>query len=234
MNYTEAIDKLNGRTSRKIDNNTYLELNDDKSIGVRLHDTQVVVYHPEFAELFTGGWLTPTTKDRINGYGLNYPSFISQKNSIWYMSDGSLFYEGIKVNYDGKILKPKKPIAHEKETKKVKANIKKYAESVVKTLETGKLGVPNGGDCWHCALTTTDNKTLGDATKNYEHLINHIKEGYIVPSLVWNAVKEAGYAYPEVIIGYSKENAFANASYSHSEGVQRSVVKYLQKRLIKQ
>lgn len=230
-NYNEAINILNGRTSRKLGNNTYLELNDDKSIGVRLHDTQVVVFYSKYAQLFTGGWLTQTTKDRINNYS---PNYISQKNSIWYMSDGSLFYEGIKVDYQGKIKKPKLPAKVESKTKKIKADIKRYAELVVKELETGKLELPSGGDCWFCYLTTTDNKTFGESMKNHEHLITHIKESYIVPSLVWNAVKEAGYRYPEIIIGYFENGKPANPKYAHTQGVYRSVVKFMQKRLLTQ
>src|SRR5512138_1858727 len=57
--YDEAAAMLGKRSSRKIGNNTYLELDHDGSIGVRLHSTRVVVWYPDgTARLYTGGWNT--------------------------------------------------------------------------------------------------------------------------------------------------------------------------------
>lgn len=57
------------RESRKVGNNTYLKRRGDDTIAVRLHDTDVVTYHRNGdIVLDTGGWMTVTTKDRINSF----------------------------------------------------------------------------------------------------------------------------------------------------------------------
>lgn len=48
-------------------------------MAVRLHNTDVVTYHPDgTATLYTGGWMTVTTKDRINAWS---PARVSSTNS---------------------------------------------------------------------------------------------------------------------------------------------------------
>lgn len=79
--YEQAKSALNGRRSKKLENNTYAELNADESIGIRLHATQVVIYFPDGRiRLTSGGWRTMTTKDRINTYS---PFSISQARYQW-------------------------------------------------------------------------------------------------------------------------------------------------------
>ena len=59
-------------SSRKIANNTWLQRRDNGDIAVKLHATDVVIFHhpngPDGGRLsiFTGGWNTITTRDRIN------------------------------------------------------------------------------------------------------------------------------------------------------------------------
>ena len=64
--YTIGIGVLSHRISRKIANNTYLEL-DTGSVGIRLHRTTVVRHHEDGSiTIQTGGWDTVTTRQRIN------------------------------------------------------------------------------------------------------------------------------------------------------------------------
>jgi len=65
MTFTQAREKLGNRTSRKVANNTYL-VDLGGYIGLRLHGTIIVSYHPDQTKVFTGGWRTVTTKARIN------------------------------------------------------------------------------------------------------------------------------------------------------------------------
>lgn len=67
-NYTALDERLTGRCKlrRKIANNTYAERRGE-AIAVRLHDTDVVTFHPNGdIQLNTGGWFTVTTKERMN------------------------------------------------------------------------------------------------------------------------------------------------------------------------
>lgn len=222
MKYTEALEKLNKprkQDSKVIGNNTRLIRHSDY-IGVQLHDTEVVKIYPEHYILNTGGWKTVTTKARINQYS---PARVYQRNHIWYVED-SLFYDGMQVNQEGQPVKPRQ--ATEKQAakhKKLLKDIKKYAAAYLVALEAGELGTPSAGDCWHCAFTAEDNKTLGDLLGNHEHLQQHIEEGYLVPTLVYNAITEAGYKHPGLV--WAGGQVFIDPV--------PSIEKYLVKRLLK-
>ena len=190
MNYPEAQATLNGRNSKKLKNNTYLKQLEGQAIGLRLHETDVIVFKPRYAELYSGGWLTLTTKARLNEFG---PAYISQKNHVWYMPDGSLFYEGIKVDYNGRVIKPRAADKAEAKNKKLKADIKKYVDGFVKHIDAGKLENPGPGDCWYCLMFEPAGQGSPD------HIRDHLTEKYYVPSLLINAIKAAGYNSPGVI-----------------------------------
>ncbi len=71
MTYNEAEKLLQGRcrNRRKLQNNTYLERRDPSSIAIRLHTTDIITLHRDGSfRLDSGGWNTPTTRDRINRY----------------------------------------------------------------------------------------------------------------------------------------------------------------------
>jgi hypothetical protein len=75
QSWAACRDILVGRKSKKIANNTYLErdfITDDGNdviFRVRLHRTRIVsFYRNGDVEVHTGGWLTVTTKERINRY----------------------------------------------------------------------------------------------------------------------------------------------------------------------
>jgi hypothetical protein len=87
--YAEAISVLNGRTRRKVANNTYIEIDSfTGDIGIRLHATQVVVFKIDGSIILNSrGWRTVTTKDRMNNYtpkGIN----ISSTKGTWFVYKG--------------------------------------------------------------------------------------------------------------------------------------------------
>jgi hypothetical protein len=45
--YTEAVERLGARQSRKLQNNTYVQRRSDDTIAVRLHATDVVTYYAD-------------------------------------------------------------------------------------------------------------------------------------------------------------------------------------------
>jgi len=74
----------NNRKQRKIDNNTTAYIEYDGSVSVELHSTKVVVLYPNnLVKLQTGGWMTATTKDRMNRYS---PVSVTQRKGEWYVS----------------------------------------------------------------------------------------------------------------------------------------------------
>lgn len=170
------------KTSRPVANNTHARILEDSRVAVKLHETDVVIISGAgYWELNSGGWLTLTTKDRINKYS---PAGITQRNGIWYMRDGSLFYDGIVIDADGIPLKPRKPEAYEKKLATIKKQARAYAKGFVKALEAGLVDYPGAGDCWGC---------LSGGVIAKDHIAQHIKENYFVPTLLVNAGRAAGY-----------------------------------------
>lgn len=89
-------------------------------IAVSYHGTKVVTAHADGTfTLNSGGYRTPTTKDRINEYS---PARVWQERGVWYLAgrnqDGSLdwskagrvkFFDGIRVDASGV------PVSHQTE-----------------------------------------------------------------------------------------------------------------------
>lgn len=208
--------------AEKVDNNTYRIAYEDGTVAYRLHDTDVVtILQNGNVVLDSGGWQTNTTKDRINKYS---EARLSQKNNIWYVRDGEVFYDGITLSPFGTVISAKliTPKQKEAEVKFLKEKIGKYVKLITK--KNIQSLTPNGGDCWFCYLQTQDGQTMGDASGNEDHIISHVENGYMHGSMIVNAMKDAGYKMEGIQWMYSNK---------HVETAQRAVRKYLIKKLIK-
>lgn len=81
----------------KLTNNTYL-LQMDGYYSVLLHRTYIIDIYPKKWVLRNGGWVTPTTQDRMNRYS---PINVWQKNYEWYYDNDKLFVNGLTIEkYD--------------------------------------------------------------------------------------------------------------------------------------
>lgn len=103
LNYHSALSYLESRRSNKIDYNTYLEYGNDNTIIIRLYATAIVRFFPDGAiQLSTGGWDTPTTKERISqsveGIYLHV-----EKGDLYFNSNGTeyFFHDGVIIQADG-------------------------------------------------------------------------------------------------------------------------------------
>ena len=234
MNYTKADTLLQGRSkkSRKLENNTYLQRRDGGAIAVKLHETDVVTFNADGSTVLnSGGWRTVTTKARINNY--------LDRFQVWSdRGEWGLYRQGVKVaDYaDGVRIGPRGGITRGagaralKQRAALKRQIKSYAALCSKSLP---LEMPGLGDCFYCQMVTTDGQQLGDASKDTSHLTSHMEEGYVVPSLVWYALKEAGYD-PQVQIVHGLvfgDHTPGNMLGWAQEAVRKSVTKYMQHRL---
>ena len=98
MNYSEACALLRGRDKKKVGNNTYLHLERDGSVVLRLHGNGIVVWkHTGEIVLSSCGWRTATTKDRLNKFG---PVWVFQHEFTWYFMFGEermRFTDGLVV-----------------------------------------------------------------------------------------------------------------------------------------
>jgi uncharacterized protein YxjI len=201
------------KNSKFVANNTLRIEYANGNKAIRLHNTDVVTIKDDVYTLNSGGWRTSTTKDRINTFS---PARVWQTNGQWF-TGGSLFYDGITVNKDGKVIS-KVMRANDKKVNAMKKQIAKYVALITKD----NLPVPSNGDCWLCLLRDQDGHTMGE--NDNSHLLSHLKEKYLHGSILVNAMREAGYKDQQIGFHYQMKL---------SDTFKRSLRKYLQKRLIK-
>jgi len=171
-------------TSRKIGNNTF-EYTLNGTRVIRLHHTDIMTFNDDGSvTLNSGGWTTPTTKDRMNNY--MPPGWsIYQKSFIWYLQrlpyeTGTtyIYADGMTLHMDGTATGagtlPDKELI-----KRIKAYCKAFAAAL-------PVEQPGGGDCFGCSM-------FGEAgNPDTGHLLQHIEESYFVPTLLVRAMKAAG------------------------------------------
>jgi len=139
-----------GRADRKkVDRHTYLVGNEDGSISLVLHATNVVTYYPNKLVLKTGGWHTMTTRDRIQagltmagvgggisttGRGIGGPWLYLQFPGGGIRPEVSYpFEEGMEIDYSGRVLNVK-PGGETPRDTAVALAIERYLKAVKKAL----------------------------------------------------------------------------------------------------
>ena len=173
-----------------IANNTIEYTLSDGERRIRLHHTDIIIFKTNGSIVFnTGGWQTVTTKERFNRFGKG--RFYSDKG-IWFYSPGSFdgpqyaFQDGMTLSRNGKVTKagpdPRK-------TLNLRKAVRAYAKAYIVALRAGDIPKPNNGDCWGCLKRATDGShPMGGK----DHIRDHIKEKYYVPSLLVNALGAFG------------------------------------------
>lgn len=247
MTYEQAEKTLSAKRkdSCKLENNTRLERRDGH-IAVRLHETDIIALYPDgSARVDVAEFKTPTTKDRLNKY-LPHGWQIHQRRGQWfwsryshtvseYKTETRTFTNGDRIKPDGK-LEAQATAESEAETKAMAKRILKFAALCAASLPLPK---PGEGDCMYClhgkVTSAEDPKgekhdNLGDAFGATDHLESHMEEGYVVPSLVYHALREARCG--DLIVGA----AFADDAKTWPvsiarDYVKRAVAKYLKRRL---
>ena len=160
--YEAAATFLAGARSkgyRPVANNTYLhEVGGE--IALRLHATDVVVYHEDGSvTLNSGGWRTVTTKDRISAALGDFPVSVGSDKGEWFIyrvkdeprtdswtnAQGEVitntwmgsswtkiapFFDGIRINPDGTIANPR-PVDEETKERIERENLKRRMERYI-------------------------------------------------------------------------------------------------------
>lgn len=92
----------NKGAGKRLENNTHLVKLDEETYGVKFHKTVVVqIHHDGHYTLNSGGYSTPTTKERIRKYS---PARLFQKKHIWYLGGENSVHEfrdGIRIGRSG-------------------------------------------------------------------------------------------------------------------------------------
>ncbi len=87
--YAKAVVKLGKRDSKKVANNTYIRRTGLDTIALRLHETDILVWHEDGSvELNSGGWQTVTTKSRMNEFA----------PGGWYDRSGDGQWRGFRIS----------------------------------------------------------------------------------------------------------------------------------------
>ena len=178
--------------------NTRIIRLDEHSIGLKLHDTVIVIYSDNGTiQLNTDGWQTVTTRERMNRWQNKFS--IHQTQFIWYITyqnETYLFEDNMYLTYDNKVLssdlKPIKPYDKQaiKKAKALKCKVDAYCNEMVNRFINQKLPMHDAGDCLLCSMVRVDNnEPLG--MNDSSHILSHIKEKYYVPSLFNNMINEA-------------------------------------------
>ncbi|MCP4156662.1 MAG: hypothetical protein GY757_53610, partial [bacterium] len=175
---TEMLKGTDAIKARKVANNTLEYHRENGERVIRLHLTDILTFKSNGNIVFdTGGWKTPTTKNRLNDY--QHKICIYQDRSIWYCHPAndpnpwenkkkhSLFYDGMEVDSNGRILKP---LADDPKSKKLLKLIREYCREL-NDLDTFPAKME--GDCMLCQFRVSQGpdtgQALGDATGDQDH-----------------------------------------------------------------
>lgn len=115
--------------------------------------------------------------------------------------------------------------AKEAEQKKLLKAILKFSHKVKKVILEKGMIQPGAGDCFYCSMETQEGKTMGDLSGS-DHLLSHIKEGYVHGSLIFRAMQAKGYGNLQVVwqMAASDPKGWAN-------NIAADVRKYLKRAL---
>lgn len=189
---------------------------------IRVHDTDVLVMDGDTVVLDSGGWRTFLTKQRINEHLPKNLSLQSERG-VWYVVHSRWiesrkldqwggrigrwkvywkvpFYDGIEiVNY----AQPDLDRAIEAGNEKVK--LKKKIDAYIRALKKlDRYPEPSNGDCLICRIHGEKVHNHGRSDGMY-CLEQHLDEKYIHGSLIYNALRWAGYKNEQMPFVYQAQ-----------------------------
>lgn len=220
---TEIMDGVDCVASKVVALNTVKYETKSGDQVIRLHNTDILRFGTDGSTtISTGGWKTPTTKDRINKF-LPKGSVFSDRGT-WILSLGNkkhAFADGMRIGARGGVSgagNNKKEIA-------LKKMIKLFCDKMRK-MEI--LPSPNNGDCWFCCMRDTlTGKPIGDVSDS-NHIFEHLKERYVHGSLIYNAMEWAGCSPFAIQMAFSEN---PDSSKNYRDLATRPVRRYLKRQL---
>jgi hypothetical protein len=188
---------LGKKDDRPLANNTRVQRREDGAIAVRLHSTDVVTHYPDGSFMLrTGGWYTLTTKQRMNAYSpvvvasggrtaATRGKWLVMPPGRWDETAAVLFYDGMRLSADGELLTPPwtPDETDAKENRRIERLIRAYVAGLTPRIVLDTLAAGTSGDCLMCQLRTASGESLGDATRDRDHLLSHLDERYYMASV---------------------------------------------------
>jgi hypothetical protein len=157
----------------------------DGSIAIVYHNTSILTFRPNGQIVITsGGFRSNTTKAKINEY--LPPSFprVWADRGVWTIG-GETFMDGDTLTTRGTLLRKAGRTEEAKRIAKLTKQINAFAGVCADAVP---LPLPGAGDCLMCQMERDGKQDAGTG-----HLIEHMREGYAVPSLVLTALEATGY-----------------------------------------
>ncbi len=210
-NRPDATKRLDGRatTARKLP---------DGSIAVRYHATDILTFTPRGGvTVNTGGFRSATTKDKINAYLPSGFPRLWQADSVWTLA-GETFMDGDTLSARGKLARRK---GRTDEAKRIASTVKRINTFAKLAADAIPLPMPGGGDCLLCQLER------GGHDQGRGHLEEHMREGYVVPSLVLSALEATGYSDTIKAAAFGQAPSWVGTARDY---VQKAVRRYLKAR----
>lgn len=214
---------------------------------MRLHSTDIMVWSADgkTVKLYTGGWQTITTKERLNRFAPGVGR-IYQDKGVWYIARDVVFYEGIELDATtGAIMDlqraAKRAIKVGSDIAKKKKLIERF---IAKVHAADTLPKPCGGDCWICLMFDASKlapvkndygpgNSTGQKVSDPDHLLSHLREGYLHGSLILNAMRWAGYQDTGIAIWWQNhERDKRSGNYrKQSDVIARTLRRFLKAQL---
>lgn len=242
--YAELDARLTGRCaqSRKVANNTYLQRRPNGDIAVKLHRTDVVTFHADgTATLNTDGWLTVTSKARINEWlpggislssvkgrwFLTYPGHWDDVTNTYVASERKAvpYSDGVVLDLATLDVIEGAPqatdvAAEDAANTEARKAIQKYLRTTT-ALDIVKAFTHVAGDCMLCTGAVP-------AHDGGDHLRLHVEEQYVMYSLALNAVTERGFRFPDAIMStIYNEAQRGQVSRFYTDSVRKYLVRHL-------
>jgi len=234
-----AAQEKRGFDKKKLASNTYLTKKDDAFV-IRLHNTDIVKIKEESNQTFftvnTDGWMTSTTKERINSFT---PLRIFQKRGVWYayqQVDGReevvTFFDGITLDQSGRVVNSAEASLDGIETgRKLDQMITDYIKKFCDQSIREGLPLPDAGDCLECKIYSqakSERRDLDDMS----HVYSHLEETYIHGSFLVYAATCAGYSNPGFVIALMRKDC-ERGDVTMVKRVFRSFFKKARRQLLK-
>ena len=101
LNRERCLEILNGKDSRKLCGNTYLELDSNGDPAVRLWRTKIITFKEnDVVVLRSGGWESVTTKNRMARYSPYIPYSWKGQWTIYHLGRHYIFKGGMEITLD--------------------------------------------------------------------------------------------------------------------------------------
>ena len=201
VNY--SVESLQGKINRttrgdkiaKVENNTYCENYQDQ-IYITLHGNLITQESKNKIVLYSRGWRTLTTKDRINKILRDNSTGwqLYQESRIWYLYNGYekiKFSEGITLTdtnlcHSWSVSNYQADNTKELDTKK--RQIRGYIKRYIDQLNQGNINYTDSFDCRYCKIHSLESVVGKFQGVDNKHLYEHIENNEFPLYLLTNSI----------------------------------------------